>query len=237
MNFDKKLIDKLNKINLEIDKKKIDKFYLYMNLLLKWNEKINLTAIVDEDEIILKHFIDSASVLKYIDNNESLIDIGTGAGFPGIPLKIMKDDLDVTLMDSLNKRITFLEEVIENLSLKNIKAIHSRAEDLARKTNYREKYDIAVSRAVANLNTLLEYMMPFVKIGGKCICMKGANIDEELSNAKNVVRELGGKIIKVDDFTLPDSDYKRNIIIIQKINKINPKYPRKAGIPSKEPLK
>ena len=220
-----------------IDELKSKKFEKYKDLLLEWNNKINLTAITDEKEIILKHFIDSCTILKYIENNQKIIDIGTGAGFPGIPLKIMNETLDITLVDSLNKRINFLNEVIKELELKDIKAIHSRAEDLGRDNNYREKYDVATSRAVANLSTLLEYLMPFVKVGGICICMKGPNIEEELNEAKNAIKELSGKIEEVYNFKLPNSDIERNIIIVRKIDKIKLKYPRKAGIPAKEPIK
>ena len=222
---------------MNIDKEKADLFEEYKKILLEWNEKINLTAITDEKEIILKHFIDSASILKYINEGERVIDIGTGAGFPGIPLKIMNNGLNITLVDSLNKRVNFLNEVINKLNLNNICAIHARAEELGRDNNYREMYDVATSRAVANLSTLLEYLMPFVRVGGRCICMKGPNIDEELNNAKKAIKELGGEIEKIDNFYLPNSDIERNIIIIKKISKINFKYPRKAGIPAKEPIK
>ena len=175
--------------------------------------------------------------MKYIKSEDKIIDIGTGAGFPGIPLKIINPDIHITLMDSLNKRINFLNDVIDKLSLKNIDAVHSRAEDLARNEKFREKYDIAVSRAVANLSTLSEYMLPFVKIGGKCICMKGPNIDEEVENAKGAISKLGGRIKSIDNFKLGNTENERNIIVIEKIAHTNPKFPRKAGLPSKEPLK
>lgn len=222
---------------MNIDEEKEIKFEKYKDLLLEWNEKINLTAITEEDEIILKHFIDSCSILKYIENNQKIIDIGTGAGFPGIPLKIMNESLNITLVDSLNKRVNFLNEVIKELELKNIEAIHSRAEDIGKDDKYREKYDIATSRAVANLSTLLEYLMPFVKVNGMCICMKGPNIEEELNEAKKAIKEFGGKLEEVYNFKLPNSDIERNIIIVRKIEKIKLKYPRKAGIPAKEPIK
>lgn len=220
----------------EFNNEQKELFEKYMNLLLEWNEKINLTAITERDDIILKHFIDSVSVMPYIVDKSKIIDIGTGAGFPGIPLKILNKSLDITLMDSLNKRINFLNEVISKLNLEKIEAVHSRAEDLGRSVKYREKYDIAVSRAVANLSTLLEYMMPFVKVGGRCICMKGPNIEDELENAKNAIKELGGEIEKIETFHLPNSNIERSIIIIKKKTKINFKYPRKAGMPGKEPL-
>lgn len=224
-----KSYDKFSNIEKEL-------FEKYMQLLLEWNEKINLTAITERNDIILKHFVDSGSILQYIEDNSKVIDIGTGAGFPGIPLKILNHTLDITLADSLNKRINFLNEVIKELGLEKITAMHARAEELGRNVNYREKYDVCISRAVANLSTLLEYMMPFVKVGGKCICMKGPNIEEELKTAKNAIKELGGELESIENFILPNSDIERNIIIIRKKSKINFKYPRKPGIPGKEPL-
>ena len=227
---------KLNEFDIKINDEQIKSFEKYMNLLLEWNEKINLTAITQPEEIKLKHFVDSLTVLKYINEDDKVIDIGTGAGFPGIPLKIMNKNTKITLLDSLNKRINFLNIVIEKLDLSNIQAIHGRAEEIARNKLYREKYDVAVSRAVANLSTLTEYMLPFVKIGGKCICMKGANVNEELERAQNAIKELGGEIERVDNFYLSDNDNERNIIVIKKVKETNSKYPRKAGTPSKEPL-
>ena len=229
-------VQRLKDFNIKINDEQIKKFMNYMNLLLEWNEKINLTAITQPDEVKLKHFVDSLTVLKYINDDDKVIDIGTGAGFPGIPLKIMNENTKITLLDSLNKRINFLNIVIETLNLRNIQAIHGRAEEIARNKLYREKYDVAVSRAVANLSTLTEYMLPFVKVGGKCICMKGANVNEELERAQNAIKELGGEIKRVDNFYLSDNDNERNIIVIKKIKETNPKYPRKAGMPSKEPL-
>lgn len=229
-------IGKLKEFNIEINEEQIKSFEKYMNLLLEWNEKINLTAITQPDEVKLKHFVDSLTVLKHINDDDKVIDIGTGAGFPGIPLKIMNENTKITLLDSLNKRINFLNIVIETLNLRNIQAIHGRAEEIARNKLYREKYDVAVSRAVANLSTLTEYMLPFVKVGGKCICMKGANVNEELERAQNAIKELGGEIERVDNFYLSDNDNERNIIVIKKVKETNSKYPRKAGTPSKEPL-
>ncbi len=237
MDFNKKLEEKLKLIDINISETEIENFKIYMELLLEWNEKINLTAITNEDDMILKHFIDSLTIKKYMSENEKIIDIGTGAGFPGIPLAIMNKNNEITLMDSLNKRIVFLNDVIDKLKLTNVKAIHSRAEELARNKTYREKYDVAVSRAVANLSTLVEYMLPFVSVGGKSICMKGPNIEEELKNAKNAIKELGGEIIKIENFKLPESDNERNIVIIKKIKETSSKYPRKSGTPSKEPIK
>ena len=230
--FSEILEEKAKKIN--INKIDTEKFYKYMELLLEWNTKINLTAIVDTKEIIEKHFIDSCIVNKYIKTGK-LIDIGTGAGFPGIPLKIINNNIEITLLDSLNKRINFLNEAIKEIGLKNIKTIHGRAEEIGQDIKYREKYDNAIARAVAPINILLEYLLPFVKIGGICICMKGPNI-EEIANIDRPLEILGGKIKEIKNITIPDTDYKRNIIIIEKIKQTPKRYPRKAGIPKKLPL-
>lgn len=220
-----------------INDEQINKLYTYMNLLINWNEKMNLTAITEPKEIILKHFIDSLTIQKYVKHNDKLIDIGTGAGFPGIPVGITNSSANITLMDSLNKRINFLNEVVTVLDLKNIKTIHARAEELATNKTQREQYNIATSRAVASLNILIEYMLPFVKIGGYCICMKGSNIEEEVQNAQKAIEILGGKIETIESFNLANSNNFRNIIVIKKIKETPRKYPRKAGTPSKEPIK
>lgn len=233
--FSKKFEITAKQIEIELTKEQIEKYYNYMNLLLEWNEKINLTAIIDPKEIILKHFVDSLTIAKYIKDDEKLIDVGTGAGFPGIPLSIVKENTDIVLLDSLNKRINFLEEVKENLKLENITTIHGRAEEFGKNKKERETYDIATSRAVAPLNILLEYLLPLVKVGGKAICMKGSNI-EEIENARNALEILGGKIEKIEEITLPNSDIKRNIIIVKKVKNTPSKYPRKPGTPSKEPI-
>lgn len=227
--------DRYKDIKLSVEQYK--KFHKYMNLLIEWNEKINLTAIVEPKEVILKHFVDSLTISKYLKNGDKLIDVGTGAGFPGIPNKINNENLNVTLLDSLKKRTIFLDEVINNLQLKNIKSIHGRVEEIAQNKEYREKYDVVTSRAVAQLNILLEYMLPLVKVGGICICMKGSEIEEELNNAKNALQILGGEIEKVESFELADSEMKRNLVIIKKVKNTPNKYPRKAGTPNKEPLK
>lgn len=234
--FKQYFINMLEKINLMLDDKQIEDFYCYMNELIEWNKNINLTAITEEKEIIQKHFIDSLTIFKYLNKNDKIIDVGTGAGFPGIPLKIADETFDITLLDSLNKRILFLDNVIEKLKLNNIETIHSRVEDAAINPQYREKYDIATSRAVAQLNVLLEYLLPLVKVGGKCICMKGGNLEEELENSKKALEILGGKVEKIESFELPNSDIKRNIIIIKKVSHTPKAYPRKAGTPSKKPL-
>lgn len=235
-NFKRKLMEKAKAINIEMNNEQAEKFYKYMKLLIEWNEKINLTAITEENEIILKHFIDSLTVLKYINQTDRIIDVGTGAGFPGIPIAIMMSNTKITLLDSLNKRINFLNDAIKELELKNIETIHSRSEDCGKDISKREYYDIAIARAVANLTTLSEYLLPFVKIGGKMICMKGSEVGEELKNADFAIKELGGEITLKDEFCLPNSDIKRNIIVAKKVQYTPKKYPRKAGLPSKEPI-
>mgnify|MGYP000119981190 FL=1 len=235
--FKKIMISYAEKINIKFTEEQLNQFYKYMNLLLEWNEKINLTAITDPNEVILKHFIDSLTINKYIKENSTLADVGTGAGFPGIPLKILRPDLKITLVDSLNKRINFLNEVINKLNLVNIETVHSRIEDFGKDKKYRESFDFVTARAVANLAVLSEYLLPIAKVGGQCVCMKGSSVEEELSNGKNAIKVLGGKIKNIDEFVLPDSDMSRNVIIIDKIKNTPNKYPRKAGIPVKEPLK
>lgn len=226
----------LAKMNISLLKEQYVQFYAYMELLIEWNEKMNLTAITDPKEIILKHFVDSLTIAKYVKEDKSIIDMGTGAGFPGIPIKIYRKDVKVVLADSLNKRIKFLDEVIDKLKLENVETIHCRAEELGKNKQYREKFDYATSRAVANLSTLSEYLMPFVKLNGKCIFMKTIEVEEELEKAKKAIKTLGGKIEKVDKFEIPESDLGRSIIIVKK-EKITPsKFPRKPGTPAKEPL-
>lgn len=232
------LMNKYGKeIAIEFTEEQLNKFYKYMNMLIEWNKKINLTAIVEPKEIILKHFIDSLAILKYTENIKTFIDIGSGAGFPGIPVKIMNEKLEVTLLDSLNKRINFLNEVIKELKLKNIKTIHSRIEDYGRNKLNRESYDIVTARAVANLSTLSEYMLPLTKVGGESICMKGPDIEQEIDKGNKAIELLGGKIKNIEKLELPKSRDKRTIIQISKIKKTPLKYPRKAGTPAKEPIK
>lgn len=224
------------KLNMVFSEKQIKQFFKYMNLLIEWNNKINLTAITEPKEIILKHFIDSLTINKYIEQNKILVDVGTGAGFPGIAVKIYRPDVKVVLVDSLNKRINFLNEVVKELQLENIQTIHSRVEEFGKNKKYRESFDIVTARAVANLTVLSEYLLPLAKVNGKCICMKGSEIEEEINNSKNAINILGGKIEKIDQFKLPDSDINRNIIIIDKLKNTPSKYPRKPGTPAKEPL-
>ena len=223
-----------NKIT-DIDNEKIKQLYDYMKNILKWNEVINLTAIKDENEFIMKHFIDSLTILKYINENSKMIDIGTGAGFPGMPVKIVKPNLDITLVDSVNKKINVLKDIAEKMSIQKINLIHSRIEDIANQKEYREQFDYVTSRALSNITTLSEYMLPFLKINGKAICMKGPNFEEELENSKKAIDLLGGKIDKIDKLNI-NNELERNIIIIKKV-KTTPKiYPRGKGKPLKEPL-
>ncbi len=234
--FKNNLTELAKKIGIDLDELQVKKYYDYMNILLEWNEKINLTAITEMNDVILKHFIDCITVMKYINEKSNILDVGSGAGFPGIPISILDTESSITLLDSLNKRVIFLQEVIKRLDLNNVSAIHSRAEEFGRNKCNREKYDVTVSRAVANLSTLAEYLLPFTKMGGISICMKGSNVDEEIKQAEFAIKELGGKIVKVDKFNLPSSDMERNIIVIKKIQHTPNKYPRKAGLPSKSPL-
>lgn len=215
-----------------------NKFVLYRDLLKEWNQKINITSIEDDEEIYLKHFIDSVLLLNKdnMNENKKIIDVGTGGGFPGLPLKIINDNFEVTLLDSLRKRIDFLKEVSNVLNLKNVKLIHGRAEDFGQNKEYRENYDICVSRAVAPLNVLSEYCIPFVKVGGYFAAYKSDNISQEITNSDKAIRELGGKIKEIREISIPGADIIRKIVIIEKIQTTKAKYPRKAGKPSKDPL-
>lgn len=232
------LIEGVEDLNITLTSDEQDKFIKYKELLVEWNEKINITAITDEKEIDIKHFLDSITpiVTNLFQGEKKVIDIGTGGGFPGLPLKILNSKLKVTLLDSLNKRITFLNEVIKSLELNEIEAIHGRAEELARKAEYREKYDVCVSRAVASLNTLSEYCLPFVKKDGYFISMKGPEVEEELEDAKKAIDKLGGKIIKIEKIQIPKSEIYHSLIIIKKISETSTKYPRGGGKPKKNPL-
>lgn len=234
--FKKTLKETAIQIGEMLNDKQLDQFYTYKQLILEWNEKINLTAITDDMEFIIKHFVDSFTISKYISRNQQVIDIGTGAGFPGIPIQLLHKGNQMTLMDSLNKRIKVLEDISEKIELENVSFIHGRAEEIFQNKNYREQYDIAVSRAVANLNVLVELMIPAVKVGGICICMKGNNVEQELMDAQKAIGELGGKILKVDQIILPELNLKRNIVIIKKQKETPKKYPRKPGTPQKQPI-
>ena len=229
----------LSEFNITLSDFQLQQFMTYYELLVEWNGFMNLTAITEYEEVLKKHFIDSLSLVKVCDLTKemSLIDIGTGAGFPGIPLKIAFPNLKITLLDSLHKRVQFLNTVIEKLALTNIDTIHGRAEDFARPGSLREQYDICVSRAVANLTTLSEYCIPFVKRGGVFVSYKSEKLLEEKQEAEEAISILGGSVEKQIQYTLPDSDICRNLFVIKKIKDSPKKYPRKAGLPAKEPLK
>ena len=240
-----KFIKDLEAFDIHLSEKQLDQFSKYYDLLVEWNQKMNLTAIIDFDDVCQLHFVDSISSCKYFDftqDNICVIDIGTGAGFPGIPLKIVFPNLNITLFDSLQKRLNFLNEVIEQLQLNNdcgkIETVHGRAEDFSsyNSGNLREKYDLAISRAVANLSTLSEFCLPYVKVGGKFICYKGEKIFEELPSGKKAIHLLGGKFNDLYEFYLPNSDIRRFICVSDKVEKTSKNYPRKAGVPAKNPL-
>lgn len=231
-----KFINDLKAIGIELSDEQLEQFLTYYEMLIEKNKVMNLTAITDFDEVLEKHFEDSLSLIQAVDleKSQTVIDLGTGAGFPGIPLKIAFPNLQITLADSLNKRILFLDDVIRELGLVGIDTVHGRAEDLAKNSDYREKFDLCVSRAVANLSTLSEYCLPFVKIGGKFISYKAGECDEEVAASKSSIFLLGGKISDIKKFELGESG--RAFVIIDKVSGTPKKYPRKAGTPSKDPL-
>lgn len=228
----------LEPLNITLEKYQYEQFLEYYDMLIEKNKVMNLTAITEFNDVILKHFIDSLSIVKILglDQNYKILDLGTGAGFPGIPLKIVFPHLDIVLLDSLNKRVVFLEEVIHQLKLTEISAIHGRAEDYGKNPKYREQFDFCVSRAVSNLATLSEYCLPYVKIGGKFISYKSGTINEEVKNSKKAIHLLGGKLEKVEVFQLPESDIERSFVMIRKENTTPKLYPRNSGKPSKEPI-
>lgn len=239
MNYNlEKFKNGLQQLHIALSEKQMEQFLQYYELLVEKNKVMNLTAITEFDEVVEKHFLDSVSLTKQMDLHQPLkvLDLGTGAGFPGIPLKIVFPELEITLMDSLNKRVLFLQDVISSLQLENIEAVHGRAEEAARNKKYRESFDLCVSRAVANISTLSEYCLPFVKVGGSFISYKSSTIEDELKDGKKGIAILGGKVKDVYKFTLPDSELQRSFVIIEKEKKTPKAYPRKAGTPSKEPL-
>lgn len=226
-------------VELNFNDEIYNKFMQYKDMIKSWNEKVNLTAITEDEQIIKKHFIDCIKIFKFspLKQAKSIIDIGTGAGFPGIPIKIVSPSTNVILLDSLNKRVNFLNEVINSLELKGISTIHGRAEDFSRKAEYRENIDVAVSRAVANLSALSEFCIPYVKVGGYFIAMKGPSVDEEIREGKNAISILGGKIDDIIKVAIEDSDLNHNLVIIKKIKETPSIYPRKAGTAIKKPLR
>ena len=232
------LEQKLGELGIKQDQNQLERFHKFYQLLIEWNKVMNLTGITEYEDVVEKHFVDSLSIIKAIDLSRihTVIDVVTGAGFPGIPLKIAFPHLRVVLLDSLNKRIKFLDEVIFQLGLTEIRTIHGRAEEYARKEEYREQFDLCVSRAVANLSTLSEYCLPYIQVGGMFVPYKSGEIDDEVEQSKKAVRILGGNIKKVMKFELPGTDIHRSFVLIHKEQHTQKKYPRKAGIPAKEPL-
>ena len=224
---------------LSFDEEKYNKLMKYKDMIKEWNEKINLTAITEDEEIVKKHFIDSIKAFRFSKLNDAkrIIDIGTGAGFPGIPIKVIKPEIEVVLLDSLNKRVNFLNEVINELNLKNITAIHGRAEDFARETNYREKFDIAVSRAVANMAVLSELCIPYVKLNGYFVALKGPAVENEIKEGNKAVTTLGGTVEEIIKVEVEDTDLNHNLVVVKKIKETSKTYPRKAGTASKKPIK
>ena len=230
----------LEEFSIGLSDRQLNQFYEYYQMLLQWNKVMNLTAITEMEEVVTKHFVDSLALVKVMDRKSlegmRVLDLGTGAGFPGIPLKIVFPDMSMILLDSLNKRIKFLDEVIGCLGLKGIRGIHGRAEEYGRDGKYRERFDLCVSRAVANLSTLSEYCLPFVKKGGLFVAYKSEKAASEIEQAGKAIALLGGRIGERIEFTLPDSDIYRSLYVIEKTERTPGKYPRKAGLPSKEPL-
>ena len=234
----KRIQEAFRKINIELSDQQAASLLIYYEMLVEWNQVMNLTAITEFEDVLLKHFIDSAAIGEIMDMSKvrTIMDVGTGAGFPGLPLKIVYPHVQITLLDSLNKRIQFLNAVIETLHLDGIHAVHGRAEDFGRDVNYREQYDVCVSRAVANLSSLSEYCVPFVKVGGKFVSYKAGEVEEEVVQAEKAIRTLHCEPAIIKKITLPDSDLLRAFVIIKKKGRLDKKYPRKAGMPTKNPL-
>ena len=237
----REFIENAAKIGIDLNEKMLSSFDLYYKNLLEWNAVMNLTAITEEKDVFEKHFLDSLTITKIVsretlDKGCTLLDMGTGAGFPGLPIAIVFPNVHVILMDSLNKRIRFLEDTAQKLGLTNVTAIHARAEELARNKKYREKEDICCSRAVANLSTLSEYCLPFVKKGGYFISYKTENVQSEIDQGQKAIKILGGELKQTEFFALPGTDYQRSLVKIEKVGTTPVKYPRKAGTPSKEPI-
>ncbi len=232
------LVSSFKAINYDLSDLQVEQFIKFYEMLVETNKVMNLTAITEYKDVVIKHFVDSTLALTVTDLSKykSMIDVGTGAGFPGIPLKILYPELNITLLDSLNKRIKFLANVVDELKLTNVTLVHGRAEDMGRDKAHRERYDLCVSRAVANLSTLSEYCTPFVKVGGDFISYKASNSEEEINNAATAISKLGCKVSWIKNMQIPDSDIERTFVCINKVKALSPKYPRKSGVPSKEPL-
>ncbi len=238
MNYKSKLIEGAKEFNIDLSDRQINQFITYMDVLQEWNQKMNLTGLEEEDEIVIKHFLDSISCISgiKINGNEKVIDIGTGAGFPAIPLKIIHPNIKLTLLDSLNKRITFLKHLVKELGLKDVECIHGRAEEYGSQSNYRESYDYVLARAVASLNVLSEYTIPFVKTGGVFLSQRGSSVKEEVIQGTEAIETLGGEIRDIIEVDLPYSNADRYLVLIDKVRKTPTKYPRRPGKPKKNPL-
>lgn len=233
------LINGLKELGIDASAEKLEKLIAFKEIMLDWNEKVNLTAITDEREVFVKHFLDSATCIStgYIQDGMKVIDVGTGAGFPGVPVKILKESISMTLLDSLNKRVIYLNDVVKKLELKGAPTVHARAEEGGSSKAHRESYDVVLSRAVASMNVLCEYCMPFTKVGGYFLCQKGPDIRDELEEAGMAIRTLGGAVKEIKEYQLPYSDIKHNIIVIEKVAATPTKYPRKPGKPAANPIK
>ena len=237
--FKQKTVEIAENSGIQLNDNKLEKLYLYKEMLVEWNEKINLTAITDDEEIIAKHIVDSLEIVKHIKQGQSIIDVGTGAGLPGVIIAIyFEGNVNITLFDALNKRILFLQQVIEKLELTNVQAVHGRAEETSKDIKFRESYDVAVSRAVARLNILLELTVPFVKVGGNCIYMKADKTKEELDEAKRAIKELDLSLTSVKEYSIKmdDQELKHTIITLSKLKETKDKYPRKFAKIKKSPL-
>lgn len=232
----KLLYDGALKLNITLSDEQINQYMTYMDMLIETNKSLNLTAITEPQEIVTKHFLDSVTACKFIPQGANVIDVGCGAGFPGLPVKIARDDISLTLLDSLAKRLSFIENVLMANGTKNARCVHARAEDGARDKAHREKYDVALSRAVANMAVLCEYCLPYVKVGGMLLALKGPAAPEELKNAEKAIKTLGGEIMEVAEAEVPFTDLLHKIVIVKKVRPCPKEYPRKAGTPSKKPI-